>query len=298
MASYNPSGGMDGASGTEVAVALVNVVQRMIAEAARLQVQEALRLQEQEAERRLQEAVELQEHDYAARARQIEPVEETMRPSSARRESKGAAEQRAMENARDCFPARGGSREAGRPFPPRPPPPLLPPRFSRPPPGAPWEHDEDRPRQQLWRRLNELETRRRASRSSPSDLGEDLCNATCADEVRYLLDSGADVNYTNTRGKCPLISAIDLITDDQSGDDASEMVSLLLARGADANSIDMDGSSALHLVSGGENFDLLIEAGADVDARNWEGATPLHIAVDWNDEVAVRSLSLRAWKAG
>ncbi|KAK7865316.1 hypothetical protein R5R35_007399 [Gryllus longicercus] len=407
MASYSPSG-MDGASGTEVAVALVNVVQRMVAEAARLQVQEALRLQEQEAQRRLQEAVglqvqeaqrrlqealrlqeeraaaalrqmeqqlqerdsvisalrrsldervlrvevrvaaveervrsssarresegargqvELQERDYAARTRQIEPVEETMRPSSARRESEGAAEQGALGRLESrMWKLEGGVQRALATVFPRVE--TLVKRLETSPPGAPLSpsaasastssalqppaargalgasateeaDEEDRSRQQLWRRLNELETRRRASRSAPSDLGEALCNATCADEVRDLLDSGADVNYTNTSGKCPLISAIDLITDNQSGE---EMVSLLLARGADANSIDMNGSSALHLVSGGENFDLLIAAGADVDARNWVGATPLHIAVDWDDVDAVRTLvaaganqSLRVW---
>ncbi|KAK7865318.1 hypothetical protein R5R35_007401 [Gryllus longicercus] len=163
--------------------------------------------------------------------------------------------------------------------------------------------DVDRLRQQLERRVAEVSRRAVRSRAAPSRVGEALCLATGLVEVRRLLDAGADVNYTDAFGRCPLISALCIQCISGFGD--PEVVSLLLARGADPNSIDDDGSSALHravLFGDRHCVDLLIAAGADVDARDVEGATPLHVAASYSYKHAIRSLlaagankSLRAW---
>ncbi len=154
--------------------------------------------------------------------------------------------------------------------------------------GAAADEDE-RARQRVERRVREAELRRERARTSPSPLGEQLCKAAFEgglSEVRRLIDSGADVNYTKSFGSTPLIDA--------AYNEHADVVSLLLQRGADVNSVDCDGWSALHCAAwhdlSGRCVELLLRAGADVDARNTNGATPLHCAVWSNNEEAVRAL--------
>ncbi|XP_039739520.1 protein phosphatase 1 regulatory subunit 12B isoform X6 [Pteropus medius] len=64
-----------------------------------------------------------------------------------------------------------------------------------------------------------------------------------------------------------------------SGD--TDEVKRLLARGADINTANVDGLTALHQACIDENFDMvrfLVESGADVDQQDNEGWTPLHAA--------------------
>ncbi|XP_036091424.1 protein phosphatase 1 regulatory subunit 12B isoform X2 [Rousettus aegyptiacus] len=64
-----------------------------------------------------------------------------------------------------------------------------------------------------------------------------------------------------------------------SGD--TDEVKRLLARGADINTANVDGLTALHQACIDENFDMvrfLVESGADVDRQDNEGWTPLHAA--------------------
>jgi len=76
-----------------------------------------------------------------------------------------------------------------------------------------------------------------------------------------------------------------------SGD--TEAVRRLLDGGADPNSRDCDGWTALHMAAGrGETevVRLLLAYGADVSARNKQGDTPLHVAIMLGHADAARAL--------
>jgi ankyrin repeat protein len=80
------------------------------------------------------------------------------------------------------------------------------------------------------------------------------------------------------------------------GEHRSEMVALLIARGADVNARNDQGVTPLHLVAYPEMASLLVEAGADLEARADDGATPLLSAVaeDASPAVVARLLALGA----
>ena len=96
------------------------------------------------------------------------------------------------------------------------------------------------------------------------------------DLVQFLLDSGAGVNSRDpVQGGTPLLSAV------MNG--SLENASLLLSRGADANSRDNDGRTALWYASISENtglIALLLKHGADVNTRDNTGRTALMHAAD------------------
>ncbi len=104
---------------------------------------------------------------------------------------------------------------------------------------------------------------------------------TMAVMVELLLIAGADINgraqQNNTAHPhefTPLISAVK--------NARPAAVAVLLAKGADPNLADQDGSTPLHHMALGwkpqkmeETIDLLLEAGADINARDKTGRTPL-----------------------
>ena len=110
-------------------------------------------------------------------------------------------------------------------------------------------------------------------------LGLPLTNAACywdKELVELLLDGGAEIDRLSMRGgESALLSAC--------GSAKYDTVRLLLARGANLNLTDKDGSTALHMaiIRYPHRFDererivkLLIEHGIDVSVRNDAGRTP------------------------
>jgi ankyrin repeat protein len=91
--------------------------------------------------------------------------------------------------------------------------------------------------------------------------------------VQLLLDQGADVKATDTRGETSLHVA--------SRNGHYEVVQLLLNQGADHKAACMKGGTSLHVASGNghrEVVQLLLEKGADVEAKDNLHRTPLYLA--------------------
>jgi len=91
------------------------------------------------------------------------------------------------------------------------------------------------------------------------------------DEVRRLIDAGADVSLANDYGATAMSLAAEVAD--------TEILRLLIAAGADADSPNPEGQTALMAVARTGNVEaarLLIEHGASVNAReNWGGQTAL-----------------------
>ncbi|MFC1781833.1 ankyrin repeat domain-containing protein [Planctomycetota bacterium] len=87
--------------------------------------------------------------------------------------------------------------------------------------------------------------------------------------AELLIDSGADVSATNTRGLTPLHLA-----------GSKEIAELLIAKGADVNAKDNFGYTPFDWRAGRNKdiAELLITEGADVNAKGDEGFSPLHFA--------------------
>ncbi len=96
--------------------------------------------------------------------------------------------------------------------------------------------------------------------------------------VESLLNANPSlVNLRAGRGKTPLHQAV------TSGHERTdELITLLLARGADPNAQDETGMTPLHVAAGWttrSRATLLVDGGADVDALDALGNSPLHEAV-------------------
>lgn len=106
--------------------------------------------------------------------------------------------------------------------------------------------------------------------------------------VRFLVQSGADVNYISSRGISPLCTACRLCHDD--------IVKLLLAAGADANLVD-DGDdykkTPLHIaafMSDVNAMKYLIAAGARVNTLDGKNFTPLDYAIKSGSQSTINQL--------
>jgi ankyrin repeat protein len=111
----------------------------------------------------------------------------------------------------------------------------------------------------------------------------------CANDmlkVRLLIDKGANVNARSKQGRTPLMIA-------SAGDGNSDVVKLLIYKGADLSVKDNSNSTALlEAVDANDNatIRLLIEKGADVNARNKSGDTALMIASSYGNVEIMRTL--------
>lgn len=93
--------------------------------------------------------------------------------------------------------------------------------------------------------------------------------------LALLIDAGADVNATSKTGDTPLTIAI-------RHNDSSADIRVLIAAGADLEVVKPNKRTPLFMSvrSAGPNITkMLIEAGAELDARDNEGQTPLHWAL-------------------
>jgi ankyrin repeat protein len=105
--------------------------------------------------------------------------------------------------------------------------------------------------------------------------------------AELLLIYGADANAASIHGITPLHLAVR----DMHGD----VIEILLKHGADANARDLFGCTPLHDIanSGNERFaDMLVAAGADPQAKDINGTTPLHRAARAGNNVMVKTLLL------
>lgn len=105
----------------------------------------------------------------------------------------------------------------------------------------------------------------------------EACQFSRKDNVRVLLDEGADVNAIKRADWSPLMLACAKTQEKLSVD----IVKMLLEKGALMNLSNKDGWSALHLVSRDGNvnvFRVLVDGGAVVDSVTKNGRTIFHIA--------------------
>ena len=115
--------------------------------------------------------------------------------------------------------------------------------------------------------------------------------------VQLLLDDGARVNAKHRSGRTPLMMSAGpsyLEMNAKPGDAppvaSSEVMSLLLARGADPNVVAQYGHTALMEASSAAKVKLLLARGAQVNAKDEDGATALTRAVDRGDAEIVETL--------
>jgi ankyrin repeat protein len=119
------------------------------------------------------------------------------------------------------------------------------------------------------------------------------------EEVRSLLEKGADANGVDDLGWTPLMNAAEA--------ENIEILKLLLEHGADINKKNEAGETPLHIavdiaidgahqVGGApgdepiESIVFLLEQGAAIDARNVKGETPLDWARNYGSKKVIRVL--------
>ncbi|RSL68931.1 hypothetical protein CEP54_002567 [Fusarium duplospermum] len=103
------------------------------------------------------------------------------------------------------------------------------------------------------------------------------------DQVKALIDAGADVNIKRKSGGSVLSVAAN-----------TEIVDLLVRAGADVHATDANGIAALHLAAGNNETEIvekLLSMGARANARSFHGGpTPLHMAAQNNSADVARLL--------
>ena len=119
------------------------------------------------------------------------------------------------------------------------------------------------------------------------------CNITA---VRAWLESGADPNDTDSRGRTPLIILVDggMVSEDH-----LDVARLLLSHGADVNCAAVDGFNPLHCCTvfpedspRGSLIQLFLDAGVNVNAMTRDEETPLGMTLAcsiWSGPDAARS---------
>ncbi|MGL9757805.1 MAG: ankyrin repeat domain-containing protein [Wolbachia sp.] len=120
------------------------------------------------------------------------------------------------------------------------------------------------------------------------ELNEQLINAAKEgniEQIRKLIEDGADVNAINEFRQTPLHKAIEL--------GRRETAELLLEKGADVNAADRCGETPLHVAiryNRKELVELLLNGGANINAVERRRRTPLHVAVRCNCKELVELL--------
>lgn len=122
--------------------------------------------------------------------------------------------------------------------------------------------------------------------------------------VKLLLDAGADVNAKHRTGNSPLIMSADRSflevnakPQNPAPPASSEIMSLLLARGADPNGVGQFGRTPLMEANSVAKVRLLLARGARLNAKDEAGGTALTRAVDRGD-VALVEVLLKAGAEG
>jgi ankyrin repeat protein len=111
-------------------------------------------------------------------------------------------------------------------------------------------------------------------------------------KARLLIERGADVNAKSRQLRTPLMVAA-------ACDGCSDIVKLLLAKGADPNAAAANGATALGLAAQKgepESVRLLLAAGADPNAATQGGITPLHGSAENCDTESARLLLAKGAK--
>jgi len=115
--------------------------------------------------------------------------------------------------------------------------------------------------------------------------------------VKLLLDHGADLNAKHRTGSTALImsagpSFVEMNAKPQDPPPApsSQVMSLLLAKGADPNDAGSYGRTALMAANSVTKVKLLLARGAQVNAKDEQGATALTHAIDRGDVESVEAL--------
>lgn len=93
--------------------------------------------------------------------------------------------------------------------------------------------------------------------------------------IKRLIEAGADVNAEDEGGNSPLLYAI--------WRNSVELTKLLISAGLNVDAKNKSGESLLHRVINSDirNVHILIKAGADVNAQDNDGNTPLHKIADY-----------------
>ncbi len=99
--------------------------------------------------------------------------------------------------------------------------------------------------------------------------------------AKLLLDSGADPNQRDWRGRAPLIWTVEFTEESVGAEKRSELLKLLASAGAQLDLADSYGETALTyaaIVGNAQLTKQLVVLGAAVNVRNRYGSSPLHLA--------------------
>ncbi|MDG1092263.1 MAG: ankyrin repeat domain-containing protein [Paracoccaceae bacterium] len=118
-----------------------------------------------------------------------------------------------------------------------------------------------------------------------------LHRARTVEIAKTLIQAGAEIDAESTWGTTPLFSVVQNIS---KGRD-KELISFLIAAGADVNAIarDMLNATPLHFAAEQPILDTiitLIEAGANINAQNTKGHTPAHFAAAFGHTESLSTL--------
>lgn len=116
--------------------------------------------------------------------------------------------------------------------------------------------------------------------------------------VSIYLEQGFDLKNTGAKGRTVVLAALD------NRNFRDDMVSFVIAKGADVTQQDQEGRSAIHRAAAHspELLDLIITHGGNINAQTRAGATPLHVATSTiidrivsRDFHNARDLNIRAY---